>query len=171
MRTYVTQHDHDIEDEVTCRLSIAWSASPEARPVEWVRAPRHARCSHFIIDAEASFRLDAPLGKPLGTIRALADIRARRYTMEKIESMGGLMVDASKIRFMVQTALALDIDALLIVRDADKRIFVCDLIRTGANALDAVSGGRTDRGDPRDIDAVVMLRLDMFDEVRGPLDK
>lgn len=99
-----------------------------------------------------------------GVVVAVIDIRTRNYTMEKLDAMGGVMIDEAKMRDAVALSRMMRCSALFIVCDASDRIWLHeakDIERVTSSGI-VCYAGRTDRGDRHDIDKVVMLKQSDF---------
>jgi hypothetical protein len=139
MPIYKTEQDASNDEAVIERLKQAWPGS------EFVQLDPLCRMSWLAVSG--------------GVVIAVIDIRTRNYTMERLDAMGGVMIDETKMREAMTLSRMMRCSALFIVRDASDRIWLHDAKPVERIAAGIVCyAGRTDRGDPRDMDRVFMLK-------------
>lgn len=95
-------------------------------------------------------------------IAALAEVKCRAYSIEKINTLGGYMLSAHKWSEGRRLADSLQIPFILFVRFVDQLYWA----RLGPNTRFSVAfGGRTDRGDAQDLEPCVFISTSMFQRV------
>jgi len=97
-----------------------------------------------------------------GKIVAVAEVKCRDYSIEKIAELGGYMLSAYKWSRGLQLAHDLHVPFVLFVR------FLNDMYwarLTKEAPFHVAMGGRTDRGDAQDIEPCVFLNTSIFRHV------
>lgn len=96
------------------------------------------------------------------SVTRIIEIKCREYTMERLESLGGYFISLGKYTHCVCLSRVGRIGFAIAVRTTDGLwLHEADGQHDGV-----VWGGRTDRGDPNDVEPVVVLRRARFQKLR-----
>lgn len=93
---------------------------------------------------------------------SFAEIKCRKYSMEKLDSMGGFMISLHKWIEAKNICQVSSVPFSLIIKTEDG----VWLHKTEDFSNDGVIiGGRYDRGDSQDVEPVVLLKSDRFKKI------
>jgi len=99
-----------------------------------------------------------------GRVVALVEIKRRKYTSGQIQAWGGYMISLDKIKEGLAYSRAAGLPFILAVGLADGTF----TIRVDDATPDVVRiGGRSDRGDAKDIEVVVLYDMQRFRRIQG----
>jgi hypothetical protein len=105
-----------------------------------------------------------------GKIVGVMEIKCRKYDYNTLEGWGGLILSAHKWQAAKRWKETHNITFILAVGLLDG-IFVL-LVRASDNwpQLELVTGGRTDRSDPQDIEPCVLIPMKLFNKMKEKKD-
>lgn len=93
-------------------------------------------------------------------ITAFVEIKCRdNYSYEKLNQLGGYMIDLRKLVSIRRLSKEAGVAGVICVRLSDGHYYFQD---TSERGFPLVMGGRTDRGDPSDIEPCVLIPMERF---------
>ena len=99
-------------------------------------------------------------GKPV----AWVEFKERNYSMERIKSMGGYMLSLHKLMAAKNLHEITGLPFLLYIKATDGLYYK---LFKSFKAENICFGGRTDRGDPQDMEPCVLIDTDEFTPLKG----
>lgn len=133
---YERQIDRQNEAAIIATLEQAWS----------VKAAK----------LKPSLKLDYALSRD-GTVRAFAEVKARTYSWEQIDQLGGYMLSLDK--WTHARGFCAGLPLVLAVSAGDE---IRTFITRFSENFRVVLGGRTDRNDWQDVEPCILIPVDRF---------
>jgi len=132
---YESQLDREAEAAVARELAERWNCTALKMKPSYVvdfAMLRHNKCEAFV------------------------EIKCRNYTMERMDSMGGFMLSLDKWRAGIDLARSSGALFVVVVDTPDSTWW--HKVGTSPEHDGLSFRGRTDRGDPQDVEPVVLLK-------------